>query len=457
MTQRKLTCVILAAGKGTRMKSALPKVLHPVAGRPMIALVLDAVGALEPDRTAVVVGPGMESVARAVAPAETFVQSGQRGTADAVLAARPAVDGFDGDVLVVYGDTPLVTPETLRRLIAARRGPGDPAVAALAMRPVDPGRYGRMMTDAAGGLEAIVEYNDATDTQRAIGLCNAGLMAFDGARFPGLLDAVGNDNAKGEFYLTDVVAIARSRGFGCAVVEAAETEVLGVNSRAELAEAEAVFQRRLREAAMAEGVTLTDPSTVYLAADTRLGRDVTIGPNVVFGPGVTVEDDVDIRAFCHIEGAHVRSGAVIGPFARLRPGAEVGAKAHVGNFVELKNAVLGEGAKANHLAYLGDADIGAGANIGAGTITCNYDGFFKHRTVVGAGAFIGSNSALVAPVTVGEGAVVGAGSVVAADVSADALVLERAARIDKPGWASRFRTRKAAEKAQAAKSSKTDG
>ncbi len=315
------------------------------------------------------------------------------------------------------------------------------------MRPDDPAQYGRLALNPAGGLEAIVEHADATPDQRAIRLCNGGIMAFDGRRLPGLLDAIGNANAKGEYYLTDVVAVARAAGHGCAVVEGSAEEVLGINSRAELAAAEQIFQRRLRLAAMAAGVTLIDPETVWLSADTRLGRDVVIQPGVFFGPGVTVGDRVEIRAFSHLEGTTIAADAQIGPFARLRPGAVVEASAHVGNFVELKNTTLGEGAKANHLTYLGDAVIGPAANIGAGTITCNYDGFFKHRTSIGAGAFIGSNTALVAPVQVGDGATVGAGSVITRDVAADSLAVERARQFEAPGWARRFRARKAAEKA----------
>ncbi|HET8727854.1 MAG TPA: bifunctional UDP-N-acetylglucosamine diphosphorylase/glucosamine-1-phosphate N-acetyltransferase GlmU [Alphaproteobacteria bacterium] len=451
MTNPKLACLVLAAGKGTRMKSKLPKVLHPVAGRPMVRHVLDAVAPLDPDRIAVVVGPGMEAVAAAVAPHPTVVQERQLGTGDAVRAARPILDGFDGDVLVVYGDTPLVTTETLAALVAARRAAADPALVVLGMRPDDPAEYGRLVLDGTGGLERIVEFSEADPTERAISLCNGGLMAFDGRRLFGLVDALANDNSKGEYYLTDAVEAARARGHACAVVEGHPEEVLGVNSRAELAQAEAVLQGRLRHRAMAGGATLVDPATVWLSADTRLGRDVTVGPSTVFGPGVTVEDGVEIKGFCHIEGTVIRSGAVVGPFARLRPGAEVGQGAHVGNFVELKNATLGAGAKANHLTYLGDAQVGPRANIGAGTITCNYDGFFKHRTVIGEEAFIGSNTALVAPVTVGDRANVGAGSVISRDVAPDALALERAEQVEKPGRAQSYRARKAAEKASTSK------
>ncbi len=451
MTSSKLACIILAAGKGTRMKSDLPKVLHPLAGRPMVRHVLEAVAPLKPDLVIVVVGPGMEAVAAAVAPHRTVIQERQLGTGDAVRAARPFLEGFDGDVLVVYGDTPLVTTETLDAMVAARRGHADPALVVLGMRPDDPGQYGRLVLNGAGGLERIVEFSEADETERSISLCNGGLMALDGRRLFGLVDRLSNDNSKGEFYLTDTVAIARELGYACAVVEGHAEEVLGVNSRAELAEAEAVLQRRLRRRAMDGGVTLIDPSTVWLSSDTRLGRDVTVGPSTYFGPGVTVEDGVEIKGFCHIEGAVIRSGAIVGPFARLRPGAEIGREAHVGNFVEIKNAHLGEGAKANHLTYLGDAEIGARANIGAGTITCNYDGFLKHRTVIGEEAFIGSNSALVAPVRIGDRANVAAGSVITREVAADALAIERAEQVEKPGWARNYRARKASEKASKSK------
>ncbi|ALG73540.1 bifunctional N-acetylglucosamine-1-phosphate uridyltransferase/glucosamine-1-phosphate acetyltransferase [Azospirillum thiophilum] len=450
MAHRPLACVILAAGKGTRMKSDLPKVLHRVAGRPMVGHVLAAVKALDPDHVVVVVGPGMDSVAAAVAPYPTAVQLEQRGTADAVRAAFGLLEGFTGDVIVLYGDTPLVTPDTLRALVQARRQAADPAVVVLGMRPDDPGAYGRLILNARGGLEKIVEYLDASEQERAVGLCNAGLMAFDGARMVELIGSVGNVNAKSEYYLTDVVQIARRAGMACAVVEAAPAEVVGVNSRAELAEVERLLQRRLRKAAMDNGATLIDPDSIFLSADTRLGRDVVVGPGCFFGAGVTVGDRVEIKPYCHLEGVRIDSGAVIGPFARLRPGAEIGADAHIGNFVEVKNAVIEAGAKANHLSYIGDARVGARANIGAGTITCNYDGFTKSRTEIGAGAFIGSNSALVAPVVIGEGAIVGAGSVVTMAVEADALVVARGSQKAYAGWARRFRERKQNEKAKKA-------
>jgi bifunctional UDP-N-acetylglucosamine pyrophosphorylase / glucosamine-1-phosphate N-acetyltransferase len=447
MGTKRTAAVVLAAGLGTRMKSAMPKVLHRVAGRPMIGHLMAALEALGVERTVVVVSPGMPEVADCVAPARIAIQDPPRGTGDAVKAARGALGEFDGDVLVLFGDTPLLTAETMRVMIEARRAAADPAVVVLGFRPADPAEYGRLITAADGGLDAIVEFRDADDAERRIGLCNAGIMAVDGRRLFALLDAVGNDNAKGEYYLTDIVALARARGWRCAVVETADAdEVMGVNSRVGLAEAEAAMQKRLRLRHMAEGVTLTDPESVWFSWDTRIGRDVTIGPSVVFGPGVEIADGVEIRAFCHIDGARIASGALIGPFARLRPGADIGPDVHVGNFVEIKEAALEAGAKANHLSYIGDSRVGAGANIGAGTITCNYDGFIKARTDIGAGAFIGSNTALVAPVTVGDRAIIGAGSVVAKDVPADALALTRAPHDERPGWAAGFRARRQARK-----------
>ncbi len=449
MSSGETAVVVLAAGQGTRMRSHLPKVMHVVAGRPMIAYVLDAVDALQPDRVVVVVGDGMEGVADAVRPHPTVVQSPRLGTGHAVMAARPALEGFAGDVLVVYGDTPLISAATLERLLAARRAADEPAVAVLGFRPPDPGAYGRLIVGANGGLEAIVEAKDATPDELAVPLCNAGAMAIDGRRLFALLDRVGRGNAKGEYYLTDVVGIARADGISCAAAEGDADELLGVNSRADLARVEAIVQSRLRTGAMAEGATLVDPSTVFLCHDTRLGRDVTIGPFVVFGPGVTVGDEVEIRPFSHLEGATIDAGAVIGPFARLRPGALIASEAHIGNFVEIKNACVEEGAKVNHLTYIGDARVGARANIGAGTITCNYDGFLKSHTDIGAGAFIGSNTCLIAPVKIGDGAIVGAASAISKDVPADALALTRGPHTVHRDWAKRFRERRRAEKAKA--------
>ena len=437
------------------MKSDLPKVLHRVANRPMISHLLDALSAISSERTVVVVAPGMTQLVDAVAPADTAVQTEALGTGHAVLAARDQMQDFTGDVLVLFGDTPLLTAETMQDMLTARRAAENSALVVLGFRPDDPAEYGRLVTAADGGLEAIVEFKDASDAQREIGLCNAGIMAIDGNHLFALLDAVGNDNANGEYYLTDIVELARDRGLRCAVVEAADpVEVMGVNSRAQLAEAEAAMQARLRDRAMAGGVTMTDPETVWLSADTKIGRDVIIGPNVFFGTGVTIADNVEIKAFCHIDGAEVASGVSIGPFARLRPGAKLERNVHVGNFVEIKQALVEEGAKVNHLSYVGDARIGPRANVGAGTITCNYDGFFKELTDIGADAFIGSNTALVAPVKVGDGATVGAGSVITSDVEADALAVARGRQKSIAGWASAFRKRRKAEK-DAAKAKKS--
>jgi bifunctional UDP-N-acetylglucosamine pyrophosphorylase/glucosamine-1-phosphate N-acetyltransferase len=444
-----IAAIILAAGKGTRMKSDTHKVLHPIAGRPMLLHLIDSVGALEPARTIVVVGAGREQVERAVHPhgAETVHQAEQLGTGHAVRVAEEALAGFDGDVLILYGDVPLVTAATMRRMIERLHASDDPAAVVLGFRPADPGAYGRVIADADGRIAKMVEHKDASDEERAETLCNSGLMAVRARDLFALLARVTNDNNSGEYYLPDVVMLATADGRASAVIETSAEEVAGVNSRGELAALEAEWQRARRARAMAEGATLAAPETVWFAHDTRIGRDVTIEPNVVFGPGVTVADGVVIHAFSHLEGARIESGASIGPFARLRPGTVLEEGAKIGNFVETKKAVLGRGAKANHLTYLGDARVGAGANVGAGTITCNYDGFFKYGTEIGDGAFVGSNSALVAPVRIGAGAIVGAGSVVTQDVEADALGITRAAQEAKPGWAARFRERMAARKA----------
>lgn len=449
--QRPLAAVILAAGLGTRMKSDLPKVLHCLGGQPMIAHLLAGLKPLQPTRTLVVVGPeGEAAIAPVVLPAETVTQRERLGTAHAVLAARSALSGFaceggsqpdarGGDVLVLYGDTPFLATKTLQALVEARQASGA-AAAVLGFRPSAPGAYGRLIVDPAQGtLEAIVEAKDATAEQLAVDLCNSGVMCLDGDVAFDLLARIGNDNAKEEYYLTDFIALARQEGRICVHIEAAPEELIGVNSRAELAAAEKILQTRLREQAMANGVTLIDPDTVWFSLDTVLGRDVVIGPQVVFGPDVTLGNRVEIRPFCHIEGAVVADNAVIGPFARLRPGASIGRGAHIGNFVEIKKAILEDGVKANHLSYIGDAHIGAGANIGAGTITCNYDGFHKHHTEIGSGAFIGSNSALVAPVSIGSGAIIGAGSVVTQDVADNSLAVARGRQTVQPGWAERFR------------------
>jgi bifunctional UDP-N-acetylglucosamine pyrophosphorylase/glucosamine-1-phosphate N-acetyltransferase len=443
MTDRPLAVIILAAGKGTRMRSAFPKVLHKVAGRSMIGHVVGAAEVLGADPIVVVIAPGMDDVAAAVKPHPVAIQHEQYGTADAVKAARDALSGFGGDVLILYGDCPLIQAETLARMRQERR---DEAVTVLGIRVRGVSPYGRLVLGEDGTLDRIVEALDATDAERRIDLCNSGVMLIDGTRLFDLLDSIGNDNAKGEYYLTDIVAAARAAGSVCRVVEAPAQEALGVNSRAELSVAEATLQTRLRKRAMENGATLIDPKSVWLAFDTKLGQDVTIEPNVVFGPGVTIGDKVEIRAFSHIEKATVETGAIIGPYARLRPGASIGEGAHIGNFVEIKNARIDKGAKANHLSYIGDADVGAGANIGAGTITCNYDGFGKFRTTIGAGAFIGSDTTLVAPVKIGAGAFTGAGSTVTEDVPDDALAIARGRQAMKPGWAAEFRAKQRATK-----------
>jgi len=445
-----LAAVILAAGKGTRMKSDLHKVLHPIAGRPMLGHLVDAVAALGAERTVIVAGAGREQIEDFARPLglDVVVQADQLGTAHAVAQAETALGPFAGDVLILYGDVPLVSTETMARMVARLHGQDAPAVVVLGFRPEDPLSYGRVIADG-DRIVKMVEHKDATIAERAETLCNSGLMVVRADDLWPLLARVGNANAAGEYYLPDIVMLAAEDGRPSAVIEADPAEVAGVNSRAELAEVEAAWQARRRARAMADGATLQAPDTVWFAWDTALGRDVTIGPNVVFGPGVAIADKVEIHAFSHISGARVAEGAIVGPFARLRPGAEIGARAHVGNFVEIKAARLGEGAKANHLTYLGDAEIGAGSNIGAGTITCNYDGFGKYRTVIGEGAFIGSNSALVAPVTIGKGAIVAAGSVITRDVAPDSLGVARGRQEERVGWAGPFR-----EQARARKESK---
>jgi len=442
MSRPRFAAIILAAGEGTRLKSARPKVLHEIAGQPMICHVIDALRPLEPAETVIVRGRDGDSVARAVSPLPSVVQSPPRGTGDAVRAARSALRarlGNIADIVVLFGDTPLLRAETIAALIDARRRAPEVAVAVAGMRPSDPAPYGRLVLDRDGTLLRIVEARDADPDELAIGLCNGGIMAIDARHAFDLVDRIGNDNKKREFYLTDIVRVARAQGLSCRVAELPAEELLGVNTRAELAAAERVMQDRLRRRAMDEGATLVAPETVFLSADTVLGRDVVVEPNVVFGPGVTVADNVLIRSFSHLEGATIAEGAIVGPFARLRPGAVLEAHVHVGNFVEVKATRLGAGVKASHLSYLGDSDIGAGTNIGAGTITCNYDGFNKFRTIIGEGAFIGSNTALVAPVTVGDGAYVATGSVVTSDVPADALTIARARQVDKPGRAPKLR------------------
>lgn len=437
---RKFAAVVLAAGKGTRMKSDLHKVLHPIAGRPMVDHLLASVDELGPVRTVLVVGHGREQLERATAGrAQTALQDPQLGTGHAVQQAQTALQGFEGDVLILYGDVPFVRAQTLEAMLARLNAPDAPAVVVLGFEPSEAGHYGRVIADADGVIAKMVEFKDATAAERACTLCNSGLMAVRSDDLFDLLARVGNDNAQGEYYLVDIVNVARDEGRKSAVVVTDRPEeVNGINSRAELAAAEAQWQALRREEAMAEGASLRAPETVFFSYDTVLGRDVTIEPNVIFGPGVTVHDGANIKAFSHLEGCEVHGGAQVGPFARLRPGAVLEKDAFVGNFVEVKNAVLHEGAKASHLTYLGDAEVGAKANIGAGTITCNYDGYFKHKTSIGERAFIGSNSALVAPVSIGPDAIVAAGSTVTRDVAAGELRMVRGEQLVKPGWADRF-------------------
>jgi bifunctional UDP-N-acetylglucosamine pyrophosphorylase / glucosamine-1-phosphate N-acetyltransferase len=445
--ERSCLAVVLAAGEGTRMRSARPKVLQLVGRQSLLAHVLQAVRQSGSTKTAVVVGPDADAVAieakRVLPDAEIFVQQQRRGTAHAVLAAKTALARGADDVIVIFGDTPLMRPQTLARMRAPlARGA---ALVVLGFRPKHPTGYGRLLVED-GELVAIREELDASPAERAIPLCNAGLMAFAGPTALAILERIGNENEKREYYLTDAVAIARGMGRTVAVIETEEDEVRGINTKTQLAETEAALQQRLRQAALEAGVTLAAPETVFLCVDTKFGRDVVVEPFVVFGPGVIVEDNAVIRSFSHLEGAHVGKGALVGPYARLRPGARLKEEVHIGNFVEVKEAVVEAGAKANHLSYIGDASVGAGANVGAGTITCNYDGIAKHRTEIGRGAFIGSNSALVAPVKIGDGAYVGSGSVITDDVPADALALGRGRQAVKEGWALRLRARKAAKK-----------
>ena len=448
-----LAVVTLAAGKGTRMKSDLHKVLHPIAGRPMIEHLLASVAELAPERQVVVVGSGREQLEKQLGGrAAIAVQEPQLGTGHAVQQAEGALAGFSGDVLILYGDVPFVSAATMRAMLDRLHAPDAPEVVVLGFEPAETLQYGRVLAHADGRIAKMVEHKDASEAERACRLCNSGLMAVKAGRLFDLLGKVGNANAQGEYYLVDIVNIANAEGGHCAVVVTDdEGEVAGINSRGELAEAEARWQAARRVRAMAEGATLIAPETVWFAWDTQLGRDVTIEPNVVFGPGVRVADGVTIHAFTSLAGAALESGAEVGPYARLRPGAVLKAGSKVGNFVEVKNAVLGEGAKASHLTYLGDADIGAGANIGAGTITCNYDGYFKYRTVIGERAFIGSNSALIAPVRIGADAIVAAGSAVSRDVDDGELRLVRAEQLVKPGWADRFHDAMKKKKAAAKK------
>jgi len=427
--------IILAAGIGSRMNSDLPKVLHQVGAAPLLHHAMAAGRALDPARIVVVAGfqaglVGKSALAFEPA-AEIVVQDPQLGTAHAVAQAAPLLAGVDGNAIVIFGDTPFIRGETLEAMQAAR---GRHSVVVLGFRPIDPARYGRLIMNG-DQLDRIVEYKEATGAERAIGLCNSGVVCAEASVLFSLVAGVGNANAAGEYYLTDIVGLARARGLSAGVVICDEAETLGINTRAELAAAEAAFQARARAGALANGVTLTAPDTVFFALDTHLGRDAVIGPNVIFGPGVTVETGAEIRGFCHLEGCHISRGATVGPFARLRPGAELAEDVHVGNFVEIKNAVLEEGVKVGHLTYIGDAQVGEFSNIGAGTVTCNYDGVFKHRTTIGKRVFIGSDTMLVAPVTIGDDAMTASGSVITMDVPAASLALARARQVNKPGLA----------------------
>ncbi len=447
-----IAAIVLAAGKGTRMKSDLHKVLHPIAGRPMLLHLMAAVDALAPAKKVVVVGDKADQLEAALGgSAELAVQDPQLGTGHAVQQTEGALAGFEGDVLILYGDVPFVPAATLRSMIDRLNTPDAPAVVVLAFEPADPLQYGRVIAEGDRVVK-MVEHKDATPEERAVRLCNSGLMAAKARDLFALLARVTDDNAAKEFYLVDIVNIANADGRSCAVVTTDPADVAGINSRAELAAAEAQWQAFKREEAMAGGASLRAPDTVWFSWDTELGRDVTIEPNVFFGPGVSVGNGVNIRANCHIEGAIIGAGCEVGPFARLRPGTVLGEKAKIGNFVEAKKAVLGPGAKANHLTYLGDVSVGANANIGAGTITCNYDGYFKYKTEIGERAFIGSNSALVAPVRIGADAIVAAGSAVTRDVADGELRIVRGEQLMKPGWADRFhdamRKKKAAEKSK---------
>ncbi|GGY38841.1 bifunctional UDP-N-acetylglucosamine diphosphorylase/glucosamine-1-phosphate N-acetyltransferase GlmU [Parvularcula lutaonensis] len=436
-----IASIVLAAGHGTRMRSEKPKVLHEIGHLPMVGHCLRTARALGADRLGVVIGAGGDRVKAALGKldpdAQIAVQDPPRGTGDAVTAAMPVLDGFEGVVVVLYGDTPLLRVETLERLVAEIDGGA--AMAVLGFEAEEPGPYGRLITDEKDNLLRIVEAKEATPEELAVRLCNSGVIAVRTDALREFLPKITNDNAKGEYYLTDLVGLIGGAGHKLAFVRGSEDEVLGVNNRAELAEAERLFQQRRREELMLAGVTMQDPQTVYLAWDTEIGNDCVIGQNVVFGPGVKLEPGVTVKPFSHLEGTVMRSGSAAGPFARLREGTDVGANARIGNFVETKKSVLGEGVKAGHLTYLGDATIGAGTNIGAGTITCNYDGFGKHKTVVGENAFIGSNTMLVAPVTIGKGAFTGSGSVITKDVSDDALAVGRGKQFEKAGWAASFR------------------
>ncbi|MEA1071576.1 bifunctional UDP-N-acetylglucosamine diphosphorylase/glucosamine-1-phosphate N-acetyltransferase GlmU [Sphingomonas sp. LY29] len=450
MSSPDFAVIILAAGQGTRMRSDTHKVLHPIAGKPMFLHLLDMVDSIGASRRVVVVGKGREQIEAALEGrgVSVAVQAEQKGTAHAVRMAEEALADFDGPVVVLYGDTPFVTEATLRRMLERLGQPDDPGIVVLASSPQDGKSYGRVILEGGDRISKMVEYKDANEAERAVKLCNSGMLAAGSRDLFRWLASVGADNAAHEYYLPDAVMVAKADGRHPVAIEGEAFETAGVNSRAELAHLELDWQRRRREEALDQGATLIDPDSVWFSHDTKLGRDSTVEPHVVFGPGVTIADGAVIRAFCHIEGATIATGCEVGPFARLRPGTTLGKGARIGNFVEVKKTALGEGAKVNHLSYIGDAEVGAKANVGAGTITCNYDGFGKYRTQIGAGAFIGSNSALVAPVSIGAGAIVGAGSVVTKDVAADELAVARGEQTNKSGWAARFRSERQAKKEQ---------
>lgn len=450
MTQNALMTLLLAAGKGTRMQSGLPKVLHEIAGRSLVSHVMAAAEEAGADRQVVVLGHGAEQVKEVIGAtgtsAETYLQTEQLGTAHAVLASREALESFSGYIIILYGDTPLVTAPTIAKLTEALDHGAD--IAVLGFETANPYGYGRLIVDAAGQLTAIREEKDASEDEKKINFCNSGMYALKSEHILSLLDRVNNNNAKGEYYLTDIIEIGKNDGLFIKALKCDEEEVLGINDRVQLAEAERVMQNRMREEAMRNGATLQAPETVYFSYDTKIGRDVIIEPNVVFAPGVEIQDGAHIRGFSYFEQSIIRKGAVVGPYARMRPEADIGENAKIGNFVEVKKSVVEAGAKVNHLSYIGDARVGSGANIGAGTIICNYDGFLKHKTDIGQGAFIGSNSALVAPLNIGKGAYIGSGSVITEDVPADSLALTRSEQTGREGWAIKYRTRKEQEKAE---------
>lgn len=444
MTTTKTAIIILAAGKGTRMKSKTPKVLHEICGKPMVGHVIDTASYLASEKIITVVSNGMGDVEKAIKHASgVVIQEEQLGTGDAVKPALKKLKNFKGNILILYADTPLIMKETLLEMVRKLEYSD---VVVLGFRPDDPAEYGRLVVDETGNLNKIVEYKDASPSERKIHLCNSGVIAAKSEVLQKLVEKIDNKNAKGEYYLTDIIELANKAGKNCTYVEGNQDEVLGVNNRVQLSEAEYIFQQRLRYTAMLEGATLIDPESVYFCHDTRIDADVIIHPNVAFGPGVWVESNVEIRPFCHIEGAHIKSGARVGPFARLRPGTEIGTDAHIGNFVEIKKSKIGKDVKIGHLSYIGDAEIGAKSNIGAGTVTCNYDGYNKYKTTIGKSVFVGSNSALIAPVNIGDKAFIGAGSTITKNISADSLAVARNKQINKENWSKGFRKKNEGKK-----------